>query len=418
MAEDRNKLCYTLLLKVFRDNAWAGLELDKILKGLPEIDRPYLTKLFYGVLDKSIQFDYIITKLCEKKPQVAVIVLIKMGLYMLDFMDIPSYAAVNNIVNLAKSVGKSGASGFINAVLRGRAKVEFPLVGTLENLSVEYSYPLWLVKIINKDYGFDFAKSYLSADIGSLTHIRHNNNIIKKQEFEQKYQFLADCKSPYGYYVSHSLSCKLENCDYIVQSLASIIAVHEYLKFIKLQSPKILDLCAAPGGKAVLLKELLPKSNVVACDIHEHRVELIKKYAANCMSDIAVLHNDATIVCDEFIDNFDLVVCDAPCSGIGVVGSKPDILLNRKYEDIAKLNELQLAILDTAAKYVKIGGVLCYSTCTIIKKENEDVANAFISSHPNFVINKLVDNIDGYKRLYPQTDGTDGFFVASFTRIK
>ena len=181
-----------------------------------------------------------------------------------------------------------------------------------------------------------------------------------------------------------------------------------------------MDLCAAPGGKAVYAATLIG-ADVTACDIHPHRVELIKSYAKSAGVKINAIQNDATVFKPSFESAFDCVICDVPCSGVGVIKNKPDVMLNRKEEDLRSLAELQYKIISTAARYVKPSGTLCYSTCTVFKEENEDVANRFLSENPDFEnlsagCEKAQACTDGYVRLYPQTHGCDGFFVAKFRR--
>lgn len=400
---------YSLLLSVLVDGGYSSVELNKVLNGVKVDERPYITRLFYGVLDKSVQFDYIISKLASKKPKSAVVILIKMGLYLLRYSDTPDYASVSKIVELAKEVGKKGTEGFINAVLKKSSSVELSDSTDRVTLSINASCPEWIVGKFIKDYGFEFTRDYLMHKENTLTHIRANTSNITIAEFEKKYDIKSVNNVNIGYYVTHNTIKTLNNADFVVQSRSSILAVDYYSKD---ESPKkILDLCASPGGKSVLLKQTFPDASVVSCDIHAHRVELIKKYASNVGVDLNVVSNDATVLNKEWIDGFDMVVVDVPCSGIGVKGKKPEVMFNRRPEDIPALAKLQLDILTIASNYVCKGGVLCYSTCTTLKQENEKVVNVFMENNKEYAIDKP------YLSLFPHIDNCDGFFVARLRKL-
>jgi len=401
---------YETLRAVYSEGAFSTQVLNRALKNAAVTDKAYITKLFYGVLDKSDQFDYIIAKCAAEKPQNAVAILIKIGLYLLRYTVTPDYAAVSKTVELAKQSGKTGAEGFINAVLKKSKDIKLPKSDTVLGISVVASYPEWIVKRLVSDYGFSFAQDFLMCSLPTETHIRVNRNRTAVPEFEEKYPFILRTPSKYGYNATNTQMSKLDKREYIVQSFASMDAVQYYLHGIAPQS--ILDLCAAPGGKSVYMKELLPEASITACDIYAHRAELIRKYVEDAGSVVTVVQNDATVFNPDFAGKFDLVVCDVPCSGIGVAGKKPEILWNRKEEDIGELSALQTKILNVAAGYVKSGGRLCYSTCTVFKAENDEVCERFLREHKEF--SKTKD----FLRLYPHTDGSDGFFAASFTNVK
>ncbi|MCL2062217.1 MAG: methyltransferase domain-containing protein [Firmicutes bacterium] len=402
------RIVYDTLKSVFSSGAYSTQALHRALKNAAPAHRPYITKLFYGVLDKSIQFDYMIAALTQKKPQNAVALLLKIGLYLLRYTDTPEFAAVHKTVQLAKLTGKRGAEGFINAALKNSVAVSLPSADTPQGLSVVASYPEWIVKRLIEDYGFTFTRDFLLYQLPVSTHIRVNQNRISAEEFAQKYPLALQNPSEYGYYVTHNMQSALEKSDYTVQSLASMKAVRRYTQDF---SPKhVLDLCAAPGGKSVYLKQLFPSAHITACDIHAHRVQLIRQYAAAAGAEITVLQNDALIHNPDFTDRFDLVVCDAPCSGIGVAGKKPEILWNKNEHDITQLAKLQFDMLIKAADYVCGGGRLCYSTCTVFKEENDRVAQRFLSARPDFTLHGEA------ARFFPHTDGCDGFFVAVFVK--
>jgi 16S rRNA (cytosine967-C5)-methyltransferase len=405
---EAERAVYDALRGVFSDGVYSNVGLNRALKNISPAERPYVTRLFYGVLDQSVQFDYIIDKLADKKPQNAVVVLLKIGLYLLRYTETPAYAAVQKTVELCKLVGKKGTEGFVNAALKSSQSVALPNADSAEGLAVNVSYPVWLVQRIAAEYGFAFAKEFLSFRLPTETHIRVNRLKIGAEEFAQTYPKAVKKPSEYGYYVTHNVQNQLKQGDYLVQSLASMRAVYRYTDGI---DPKtVLDVCAAPGGKAVYIKELFPLADVTACDIRPHRVELMRGYAKIAGAEIQVTEADASVYNPTHDGRFDLVICDAPCSGIGVAGKKPEILWNRKEGDIEKLAALQTKILNNAARYVREGGRLGYSTCTVFKAENDAVAERFLKENPHFTR-------DGEPlRLFPHTDGCDGFFAVNFLK--
>ena len=416
---ERQKIVYNVLSSVYKEGAYSGIALSDALQNLDNSDdKAYVTAMFYGVLEKDVVLSYFISRLCEKKPKNAVQVILKIGIYALKFTTSPNYSVIDNTVKLCKVIGKKEVSGFVNAVLRKAVEIDLPQeTATTEYLSLFCSIPLWLAHDLIKDYGYDRAKSILTAKLNTKTHIRVNTRKISEEDFEKLIKRYE--KSPLGYYIENSELKKLDPATYTVMSLASMYAVRYYNAGIK-RASDVLDTCSAPGGKAIYLEEI-GKHNVIACDVHEHRVNLIKQYAKRMNSDVTVMLNDATKINADWLEKFDAVVCDVPCSGIGVISSKPDILLNRKKEDISALADIQLKILETSSNYVKNGGALLYSTCTIMKQENDGVVNEFISKNKDFVVESLDAGViacdrDGFVRIMPDTNACDGFFVVCLRR--
>jgi len=422
---EREFICYKLLAEVFIENAYGSIQLNTHLNSVTsERDRAYISNLFYGILEKNVQLDYIISQLATKAPKTSVKILIKIGLYRMRYMSTPAYAAINETVGLCKRVGKAGVSGFVNAVLRKSETMGLPIEGELPEanyLSVAYSVPLWLCKKLISQYGYDFTKDFLAAPIPKKMHIRHNSRVITKNEFEEKLPKNEREKSNFGYYVTHNILKTLNRASFTVQSLSSMIAVQSYITGIAGEL-SVLDLCGAPGGKSVYLEELCSIKELICCDKYPHRVELIKKYVARMRSNVVPTLSDATNIEPEWFGKFDLVICDVPCTGIGVYKSKPDVLLNKNPEDIASIKGLQLSILENAKNYVKVGGFLCYSTCTVFKEENDDNIYDFLKANENFVLDKINNDFasdDGMVRLFPNlAEGCDGFFVARLRRVK
>lgn len=442
----REKTCYNALLLVFRDGKYSAQALTEALDLSCGEDDEFITRLFYGVLERNITLEYIIGRLVDKKPKLSVSVILKMGLYMIRYMNVANYAVVDKCVELAKILGKGGAGGFINAVLRRSDTVILPAEGDCGNIdfiSVNCGLPKWLTGMLIKEYGLSFIRDLTSFE-EFRTHIRINDSIVDTLEFEKnlsRIQDLKASKTKYGYYVTHNTlktlfkTGQLSENACAVQSLASMSAVQCYASGLN-GDCEVLDLCAAPGGKAVYLYQLT-KSKITACDVHLHRLELIKKYSGKMGASLNIVLNDACVEKEEWLNRFDCVVCDVPCSGTGDIRSKPDVMLNRKFTDIAELSKLQMKILSQSAKYVKIGGKLCYSTCSILHQENESVVNEFLNRNPCFTLedcsrfapeslfkggdgqelghvgSKILSDKNGaFLKLFPHVHATDGFFVA------
>lgn len=425
-SNEREVICYKILSEIFLDNAYASMQLNSAFMNVAEeADRAYISNLVYGVLEKNVQLDYILNRLVSKRPKTSVGILIKIGLYHLRYMSTPAYAAINETVELTKRIGKGGLTAFVNAVLRKSISVTLPSEGEINNdeyLSINFSVPLWVSRKLIEQYGYEFTKAFLSCEPSKNTHIRFNSRLINKSEFEQKLSGFEFERSKLGYYVTHNMLKTLEKSIYTPQSLASMIAVNCYLPS-DMTDPVVLDLCGAPGGKSIFLEELCPSAKIYCYDVHPHRVELIKKYAHRMRSNIVPMLGDASIILPEWVNRCDMVICDVPCSGLGVYKSKPDILFNKKPSDIDKIKKVQKGILDNAKNYVKVGGVLCYSTCTVFKEENEDNVYEFLESNPNFRLDKIgsetASENDGMIKLFPHINaGCDGFFVARLRRIK
>lgn len=425
MNEDKNFVCYELLMKVFRDNAYASIELNSVLPKCKDSDKAYITKLFYGVLERNVYYDYVLSQFAAQKPKKPIAVLIKMGYYLLENMNLPPYAAVDNIVKLCKKAGKGGSAGFINSALRNFKPAIVPEEKTSRYISLKHSYPLWLCELLIKDYGFEFTDNLLSYEPEKRVHIRVNTGNISYNEFENKYRdnLAANDKSaeatPFGYYVPHKILSGFDKKDYVVQSLSSVYAVKAYINNIGAVK-NVLDLCAAPGGKAVLTASETGAA-VTACDIYPHRVNMIRNYAARCKVKINAELNDATVLRGDWKEKFDLVICDVPCSGIGVASAKPDILYNRTEEDVESLTVIQAKILQTATNYVAAGGRLCYSTCTVLKEENSEIVKDFLSKNQNFAKQEITSPVDKIATaeisLFPHINHCDGFYVAVMQKI-
>lgn len=405
---------YNALSRIFRDGAYVTEAVYNEIEGDDNAD--LIFRIVMGVLEKNQELDFKLSKLVDKRPKTAISIVLKQGIYCLDYMDsLPDYAVVNNSVELAKTLNKGAYKGFVNAVLKRAAaeKIELPSGDDFYSLSIRYGYPEWAIKKIFSEYGKEEGQKIISALKREGTHVRVNERIYSDESFEKelkasgyKYE-----KTKTGYYVKvNPLLKKLFIEGRITyQALTSTYAA---LALDVKDGESVLDVCSAPGGKAVFVAEKNPSSKVVACDIHPHRVDLIGAYArrmhvGNVFPEVA----DGTVFEKKFSEAFDRVLCDVPCSAMGVVKKHPDVLLNRKEDDVASLNKVQYAILENAAKYVKKGGVLVYSTCTIFKEENDKTTDEFLKKHSEFV--RYPSEYDGQ---YLPCEEHDGFYIGRLKR--
>ena len=408
------RIVYNTLKSVFINKAYSSIELDRALAAAADNYRGRITALVYGVLEKSVTLDYYISKLTAKKPKNNIEILLKLAVHDLLFGTDAEYAVIDKYVQFAKD-RFSGIHGFVNAVLR-KVKTIFAPDG---NLSVKYSCPEWVVARLLRDYG-ERATALLSAQAEKMTHIRFNSRVTDKAKFETGLKGIADniTATDLGYYVNRTVLKKLAPGSFTPQSLSSARAVKIYADGMS-TGMKILDLCAAPGGKSIYLEELIG-GEITACDIHPHRTELIRSYALRMGSKVKTAVNDATKLNPAWKGAFDLVICDVPCSGSGLLKSSPDILLFKSDGDVARLAKLQYEILSSAAAYVKSGGVLAYSTCSLFNDENEGVADKFTAEHKDFAVLPhtlgIGENVRGYTKLYPDVDKCDGFFIAKWKK--
>lgn len=418
---------YKILSKVYQDRTYSNMAF------LGERVSDMSTRLVYGTLEENVKIDYILSQLIEKKPQKSVLTLLKIGTYaLLNLSDVPKFAIVSECVEVAKSNGKGGASGFINAVLKKVAdgKYSLPKESDENYLSVTYSKPQWFCDKLEKQYGKEVARIILSAKSTTLEHIRINSRMATESdvEFLLKKNKTDFKKSDVGGYIVKANDTVRHMFDkglVTFQSPSSILAV----KALGVtDGAQILDICSAPGGKAVYMSELCPHGKVVACDLYPHRVALIQKYKNRMHTpNVKAVQADACVLNEEWKDAFDFVLCDAPCSCLGTFKKHPDVFLNKDESCISELAATQRQILENAAKYLKVSGAMVYSTCTLFEEENENVVHDFLEKNVDFVLEHIsgLEKIDGGKyldnkgmiQILPH-DEYDGFFIAKIRRVK
>lgn len=418
---------YKILSKVYQDRTYSNMAF------LGERVSDMSTRLVYGTLEENVKIDYILSQLIEKNPQKSVLTLLKIGTYaLLNLSDVPKFAIVSECVEVAKSNGKGGASGFINAVLKKVAdgKYSLPKESDENYLSVTYSKPQWFCDKLEKQYGKEVARIILSAKSTTLEHIRINSRMATESdvEFLLKKNKTDFKKSDVGGYIVKANDAVRHMFDkglVTFQSPSSILAVKA---LCVTDGAQILDICSAPGGKAVYMSELCPHGKVIACDLYPHRVALIQKYKNRMHTpNVKAVQADACVLNDEWKNTFDFVLCDAPCSCLGTFKKHPDVFLNKDESCISELATTQRQILENAAKYLKVGGAMVYSTCTLFEEENENVVQDFLEKNVDFVLEHIsgLEKIDGGKyldnkgmiQILPH-DEYDGFFIAKIRRVK
>lgn len=429
-------LAVQLLDKTFQKNGFSNIVLDSALKDsqLSVQDKKFCTAVYYGVLERKITLDYVISQYCRqmKKLDSMVVNILRTGIYQILYMDsVPDNASVDESVKLTRKTGRSRFSGLVNAVLRnfirdGR-KIKFPQ-DRYEMLSVKYSAPLWLVRKFINEYGSDFAQAMLKASVMKPpVNIRLNNLCADEKILSENsggFEFVKNNSIENNYELKGSGDVTLipafEKGMFHVQDSASQLCC---MALNPQKNDIVIDICSAPGGKAFTMAEMMENTGCIyAFDLHEKRVGLIKNGAKRLgISNIKAQTGDASVFNDK-IPPADKILCDVPCSGLGVIRRKPEIKYKNP-DDFKNLPEIQYKILENASKYLKKGGELVYSTCTLNKSENEDVINKFLQNHPEFKgVNFLTELGEPFSdftvTLSPQYFYCDGFFISKIMRIK
>lgn len=400
---------FELLYEILQNGAYSNLTIDSHIKDLSAKDRALATQLVYGVIERKITLDYLIDQYLKTKPKPKVKIILYLGTYQLYFTDkIPSAVAINESVLLAKAVGCDYYSKLINAVLRkiDRERIE---INTLDDLSVRYSCPQMLINMWNKQYGKDKTLQILKS-INSKPPVFAVPNKLYVNADELQYELLCEGidAEVNGELVQLLSSFDLSKSRAFQNGLFHIEDESSYLcaRALDAQSgDTVLDMCAAPGGKTFTVAEQMQnQGSIYAYDIHPHKVKLLENGALRLgLTNISAAENDAAVYRAD-IPMADKILCDVPCSGYGIIRRKPEIRY-KTLDSVKELPSLQLQILSTSAQYLKNGGRLIYSTCTLNKKENERVVEAFLANNSHF-------SLDAMTTLFPSENGGDGFFYA------
>lgn len=418
------KQAYQILKKIYFKQAYSDIELKKS-KIIGNKDLVY--RIVLGTIEKNYQLDFdLIPYLNKEKPQdQEMIVALKLAIYCLKYINsTPEYTIVNETNNLFNDKNNKWKKPIVNAILRGflRKEKQYVFKNEHEELAYKYSLPLWYVEKLLKEISKEtFIKMFESKKIDE-EQIRVNSRKYSEKKF---IEFLNSNKIAFSRGIAEEFIVKnnkkfkelFAEGKITYQSGSSMLCV----KALDLKDNlKVLDICAAPGGKTVYISEFFDNLKITSCDIHEHRVELMNSYIERMNAiNIETLVFDAKEFKFEFRNLFDRILVDAPCTGSGVINKKSDILLRMSQNKISSIIQEQKNILQNALKYLKKDGILVYSTCSILKEENEDVVKSVLRGNINFKLEKININFnnDGYVTLYPDSKIKDGFFIAKIRRI-
>lgn len=433
---------FSALVNVEENEAYSNITLDHILSqsGLSPRDKSFATKLFYGVIEKRLLLDYNISVNSFRSItdiDTRVLIILRMGLYQLYFMEgVPASAAVNEAVELCKENALSKAGGFVNGILRSAEKKDGlclpnPKKGKNKYYSIKYSCPEEIIKLWRKSYGDENTIGILES-LDGRPPLCIRVNTLKTTSAKLKELFEASG-------VKAEYSDKLSGC-LVLEDTGAIEQLSQYKQGLfhvqdeasqlccKILSPRendvLLDVCSAPGGKSFTCAQLMNnRGSITACDLYRSRLNLVENGAQRLSIDII-----KTLECDASELNIDIcadrVLCDVPCSGLGIIRRKPEL----RYKNdcgLDSLPEIQYRILCRAAEFVKSGGLLVYSTCTLNPAENNLNAVRFLEEHKDFKAEKIVlpqnisrgtDENENELTLFPNINNTDGFFISLFKR--
>lgn len=436
--QSARQLAYRSLCRIFADGSYSNLTLGALLRGQSDPrERALASRLCYGVLERKLTIDPQILRYCRRRPAAEVLIALELGFYQLLYLDhLPPSAVVNETVNLVKSSRQKAAAGFVNGVLRSflrdGCQVQLPQKGRLARLEVETGMPQWILRLWEQDYGFETAAALSKAALGRppvclrvntcKTDTRSVAETLRAGGISvQPHPLLPDCllieqQGDLGAEAGY------QSGDYYVQDSASQLCA---AALGAVPGERVFDLCAAPGGKSFTAAMWMEnRGEIRSFDLHPQRVQLIADGARRLgLSAVHAAVGDAAVFRPS-LGTADCVLCDVPCSGLGVVRRKPEIRY-KSPDALAALQPLQREILENAARYVRPGGRLVYSTCALSKRENEENAAWFLQEHPEFradPLPALFQNIPGTAghqvTLMPHWGDFDGFYIARFRRIE
>lgn len=430
----------TILLAVDKNQAYSNLLLHQTIEKykLDVKDRGLLTEITYGTLQHKLTLDYYLEPFIRGKVDLWVRWLLRMSLYQMQYLSrIPAHAAVNEAVEIAKRRGHKGIASMVNGILRSILREGVRSTNDIEDpnerLAIETSHPQWLVDRWVESYGYeDTAEMLRENNIPPVQTVRVNTtkatveNVLTTLEREGvkavRSEVMPECIHLQTGQAARTAAFK--HGLITIQDESSMLPAN-----VLNPQPgmKVLDMCAAPGGKTTHMAEKMQnEGSILAMDLHPHKLDLIDENTARLGLDIVQTAPIDGRKAAGFLprESFDAILVDAPCSGLGVMRRKPDIKYTKREEDLESLQTIQLAILDNATQVLKPGGRLVYSTCTVDKRENEGTVEAFLSQHPemesepltNLPEKLLAKQNNGMLQVFPQDFGSDGFFVAAFRK--
>ncbi|OQB25160.1 MAG: Ribosomal RNA small subunit methyltransferase B [Firmicutes bacterium ADurb.Bin182] len=424
------------LIDITEEGAYANLRLKRAQQGLSPKDAAWVAAAVYVTLDNLIYIDQMLAKHIKGNVKKHVRAILRLGLCQMLYMNVPDRTACDESVKLAKEIGKGALSGFINGVMRNLVRARNENIALLEDpadrVSVQYSYPKWLVKELADKYGLDQTEAMLGAkpvrySMTIRAQAPFTSLMLEKELIERRMEYVRGELDPNAFKLKKGFDIARDplflNGSITAQSESAMLACR-----VLGAKPgfMILDACAAPGGKTAYLAELMGnEGKICSWELHPHRKALMDRTLSRLRVKIAQTQTrDASIAHKGFDKMFDAVLVDAPCSGLGLFG-KPDVRYAKTPEIIDELTKIQRSILNACSEYVKPGGTLLYATCTVSHRENEMIAEEFLKAHNDFepyLPETLVPEalrprcVNGMLQLLPHIDGTEGFFIARMTR--
>ncbi|MDO4667102.1 MAG: 16S rRNA (cytosine(967)-C(5))-methyltransferase RsmB [Streptococcus sp.] len=431
--KNARSLALAVLEDVLLKEAYSNIALHKHLSQshLSQADKSLVTEIVYGTVARKITLEWYLSHVITNRDVLDkwIYILLMQSLYQLLYLDkIPARAIINEAVEIAKK-RKIGSEKYVNAILRRLDREGVADVATIKRkskrFSIQYSLPVWMVNALIDEYGEKraeaifsslFAPSKASIRVINLSQKQKIKELLEAEESLISSTALVKNK---GHFAAHEL---FKTGQITIQDETSQLVA----PFFQIQgNERILDACSAPGGKTAHMASYLTDGKIVALDLYEHKLELVRETVERLgLSDkVSTKQLDATKVYQEFGKNtFDKILVDAPCSGIGLIRRKPDIKYNKENADFENLQKIQLDILDSVCQSLCKGGIITYSTCTIMSQENFDVVMKFLDRHPNFeqvVLDHERKDIvkNGCILITPELYGSDGFFISQFRKV-
>ncbi len=435
------ELAVKTLYEINHDKAFVNIALRKSLKDskLSSIDKPFVNTLVYGVIKHRSYCDWVISsysKIKLKKIAPMLLEILRIGVYQIFFLDkVPEFAAVNESVNLSKKYSKGRSDKFVNgilrSILRNKEEIRRHSFKGDEKLTIQYSAPIWLVNILKEQYPIEIVENFFEESMKNapitarVNRLKTTKEELKKSLIKEKIHVEDGKLRDYSITINHfsdiSKSPSYKEGLLIIQDEAAMLTVD-------LLDPKpgekVLDMCSAPGGKTTHIGEMLKDTpGLTARDIYDHKLKLIDD---NCkrlgLKNVQLELKDGLEFYPKDKEKYDKILLDAPCSGLGILRRKPDIKWNLSEEDVKAVIGIQKKLIQNAFNYLKSGGILVYSTCTINRQENEEVVNDLLDNNENASLLSLKD-IDGnillnecFVQTFPKEGKWDGFFMAKIQK--
>ncbi len=443
-------LAFRILNRVLFQGAYPDLALKSALKKNPNIsslDIALLTELVYGVIRWLGKLDYIIGLLVDKKiKKKEILNILRIGLYQLLFLDsVPDYAAISEAVNIAKTLYGQGIAGFVNAILRefsrNRNNLHYPVKekSPISYIATNYSFPKWLVEKWVDEFGLDYTEK-LCHKLNHIPFLTIRANTLKTTRedlilrLENRNIEVTPTKySPTGITLLTNLNPaavpEFDSGLFTVQDEGAQLI--SYLLDPK-PGEKILDACSAPGGKSTHIAELMQnRGEVIACDINHSRLKLVESQSRKLGTEIVkTIQGDAStevLLNENYTGEFDKILVDAPCSGLGTIRRNPDVKWKKTWENILELSEIQFKILSQVSRRLKTDGIIVYAVCTLMPEENEKVSERFLNMNPEFEIDLVLKSIPWINPAFLNENGLfisdpvrhnmDAFFAVRFRKV-